>query len=147
MLVLPSGSGELVVMEEFIGVSADELFSFWHETDKLTRWWPAEAVVEPFMGGDYCLSWPKLGMTLFGRVLEIEPPERLAFSWSWLEETPSEPLRVDIEFIPMRNGCRIHLSHGPYDGVNATQTDRAEHAEGWEHFLGKLKSILESPGN
>ena len=147
MIVVPTNPERLVVTQDFVDASASFLFAFWVEPALLCTWWPAEAIVEPEVGGKYRLSWPKIGMTLHGSVLEIEHAKHLRFSWSWIEDTTDEPLFVDVWFEDIESGARLGLEHGIYDGENATQSDRNEHIEGWQHFLDKLAQAVKIPRN
>ena len=136
--------------------------------ERLTRWWPSVAEVDPREGGSYQLSWPNMQWSLRGTYSEVSaPPARsdeaadvipvaddrasdsatprgggaLAFFWKWDHE-PDAPTRdVAIRIDPMGQGTRLLLEHGTY-GESADELEvRKGHEEGWRHFLGQLSGL------
>lgn len=76
-----------------IDASRERIFTAWTDPDEATQWWgprgvrtPRETMtLEPWVGGAWC--WTMISDSdgteypCIGVVLEIEPPERLSFTW------------------------------------------------------------------
>jgi uncharacterized protein YndB with AHSA1/START domain len=138
------GDASLLQLEaDITGIGPDGLFRFWTEPERITRWWPQEAEIEPRMGGAYHLAWPGPGFHLRGRYIHFEPGVRLAFGWKWDESGETAPERhVDIRFQPYEDGTRISLTHGLYADSDEDREERQHHVEGWQYFLPRLASAV-----
>ena len=102
------------------------------------------AEVDPHEGGGYRLSMrTDTGdmHTVSGEFKEVQPPERLAYTWAW-EEGPepvmagSEHTVVVVEFIEDGDGTIVKLTHSGF----ANEQISAMHAHGWEAVLANLET-------
>jgi uncharacterized protein YndB with AHSA1/START domain len=73
-----------------------------------------------------------------GRYLEIQPPERLVFTWTWETEPPSEDSIVTVEFFEQGDSTRLVLTHQKL----TTPQSRDSHRRGWESCLEHLETNL-----
>ncbi len=79
-----------------------------------------------------------------GKVLECDPPRRLAITWKALynpEAADEPPSRVTWEIEPMGDSCRLSVVHDQFDGETPTYHGVKE---GWLVLLSSLKSLLET---
>ncbi|MFQ5693404.1 MAG: SRPBCC domain-containing protein [Nitrospinota bacterium] len=74
-----------------------------------------------------------------GTYREIHPPERLVFTWTWVEGGMDigETL-VTVEFRDRGDETEVSLTHE----LLPTEEARQAHAEGWNGCLGRLANIL-----
>jgi len=88
----------------------------------------AETVVEPWKGGRLYDRGADGQLCQWGRVLAVEAPHRLVFSWDisprWqLEPDPARCSEVEVTFAAIDGGrTRVRLEHRHLD----------RHGEGWE---------------
>ena len=76
------------------------------------------------------------GDTMVGRILELQPPHRLVFSYGWADgamSMPPESTRVEITLTERDGTTELHLVHRALP-VEA----EPRHAEGWRWFLARL---------
>ena len=122
-------------------VSADEAFALITEPERLRRWQTVAARVDLRIGGDY--RWTVTpGHHAAGTFQEIEPGKRIVFTWGWESGMDLAPgaSTVTITLEPDAGGTTLRLVHA---GLNAEQA--AAHAEGWNHYLGRLIAETSSP--
>ena len=137
---LHTSDGRLRVWDTFRDVTPDELFSYWTEPDKLTRWWPNEVEINPAPGGRYRYGFAKTGHVLSGTFTELEPGQRLVFSWHWEHEAQEQ--RVVADFERRDKDTLLTVTQGPYGVGEAGERERRSQLEGWSYFLGRLKTAV-----
>lgn len=130
----------------------ERVFAAWTDPALLRRWWAAvqgwetsRAEVDARPGGRYRLSmWDgRAEYTVSGEYLELVPPERLAYTWTW--EGGDEIMRgsegtlVTVEFVEAGSGTEVVLTHTGFAGDGI----RDLHGEGWSGCLDNLKGALE----
>jgi uncharacterized protein YndB with AHSA1/START domain len=149
----------------------EEVYAAWTEAELLTQWFrpangfsTAELDVRP--GGRYRITMDPQGTLpgpadIVGTYLEVEPSERLVFTWSW-EVPPPEELtgirgaadpeeiearienlrRIDSEvtvlFRETDGLTEVSITHQRLDTANL----RAFHIFGWQMVLESLAKIL-----
>jgi uncharacterized protein YndB with AHSA1/START domain len=127
----------------------EEVYRAWTEPEVLRRWWAAAptwecpvAQADVRVGGSYRLTMrdPESGEehTVGGEYVEVEPPERLVYTWTWEsndEDSPSAGSIVTVEFRDDdAERTTVVLTH---DGI-AEQGSRDNHAHGWNGCLDNL---------
>jgi uncharacterized protein YndB with AHSA1/START domain len=125
----------------------DEVFRAWTDPELLKEWFgpgeftipTAELDVRP--GGDYLIVMKAAegdGMKLTGSFREIEPPDRLVFTWSWrlVWDQAPESL-VTVEFREVDGGTEVTIVHGDFDSSD----EGAPYRLGWEGGLDKLEKL------
>jgi len=138
---ISTGTEQLILTGE-VAASPESLFRHWVEPDLLAQWWAQEAEIDPRVGGEYVLSWPRMGWNLRGRYTRFEPGKQLGFTWNWDHE-PNLPERVvDVRFEPAAGGTRLAITHGPYSDTPEDQQDRQSHLDGWQHFVQRLAEVV-----
>jgi uncharacterized protein (TIGR03086 family) len=115
-------------------VDADEAFALSTQPERLRRWKTVAARVDLRVGGEY--RWTILpGHHAAGTFQEIEPGKRIVFTWGWESGTDLPPgaSTVTITLEPEAGGTSVRLLH---EGLTPGQA--TAHAEGWNHYLGRL---------
>lgn len=121
------------VLVDFTPEEAFDLF-----THRIAKWWPADThsfggdtvtdvVFEPEVGGRVYEVTDK-GEQDWGRVLELEPPNRFLLEWLIGEASGTE---VEVTFAPEGPGSRVVLEHR---GFGATDL-RERYGSGWDAVL------------
>lgn len=118
-------------------VDVDEAFTLLTEPERLRRWQTVTARIDLRVGGDY--RWTVVpGAVATGTVREVEPGKRLVLGWGWEdnEEVPADSSTLTVTVTPVAGGTEVTLVHEGLTGEQATA-----HAQGWEHFLGRLEKL------
>lgn len=125
----------------------ERVFAAWTSAEVLRRWWHAEhdwetpiAEVDARVGGAIRLVMrnPADGSEYGGRgtYTLIEPPRRLAFTWTW-DRDPSATQLVELEFVDQGQRTTVVMTH---TGLPKAETD--EYREGWENSFDNLDVAL-----
>jgi uncharacterized protein YndB with AHSA1/START domain len=129
------------IVAELRIASADpeHVWRLWTEPDELSRWWPDEADVDLDVRTLH-LAWPRMEWHLRGRILELEPPRRLSFTWNWDHEPglPERTVTIDLARVAEAAGTELRLTHGDYGDGDVEAADRQSHIDGWDFFLPRL---------
>ena len=116
---------------------AETIFGFWTDPDRLVRWMGRHAEIEPTLGGLFIVDVTGDDIIL-GRVVLIEPPNRLELAWGWGgEREPSiDPgsSRVALTLTDGPDSTTLALTHRDVPGAHAEWQ-----AAFWEHHLGRLE--------
>ena len=129
-----------------------EVFDAWTDADALVAWFGGKvgktvsAAVDLQVGGGYRLTMQR-GLevgAVEGVYLEIEPPERLVFTWRW-DRPEIEDRResvVTVEFHDRDGATEVEITH---EGIK-TESSFAFHVGGWTTVLGGLEQYLPAGG-
>jgi uncharacterized protein YndB with AHSA1/START domain len=121
------------------------VFAAWTEPDRLKRWWGpgffetvfAEVDLRP--GGRYELLLEPGSMRLVGEFREVTPPQRLVYTWRWVEGVPdTRESLVTIEFREAGARTEVVLVHDNFVGPGPVEM----YDEGWRSGLDKLRAFL-----
>jgi uncharacterized protein YndB with AHSA1/START domain len=138
-------------MERTFNAPRQAVFDAWTSPEVLKRWWPAGAdwdtpvaEVDVRVGGRLRLvmrspDGEEFGGT--GEYVEIVPPERLVYTWTWDgHEGHRGSQLVEVEFTERGDGTTtvVLTNTGLED-----ERDRREHREGWDASFDNLKRVLE----
>jgi uncharacterized protein YndB with AHSA1/START domain len=114
------------------------VFSFFTDTARWAAWWGAGSTIEPRQGGRLLIRHAN-GVEVAGKVLEIEAPTRLVFTYGYVAGSPipEDGSRVTIQLDPAPGGTRLHLTH-----EFADQTQRDHHVQGWRYQLALFANLI-----
>lgn len=120
-----------------VATPAETIFSFWTDADRLVRWMGRRAEIEPSLGGLFIVDLTGDDI-VFGRVVLIEPPNRLELAWGWGgEREPSiDPgsSRVELALKDGLTATTLRLTHR-----DVPQSHVEWQAAFWEHHLPRLE--------
>lgn len=110
--------------------------------DALESWfWPeslgTEVGIDLRAGGLYRIAGPGAGIAVSGRYQDVEPRDRLAFTWRWDGE--QDETLVTIRLTASGTGTELALTH---DGF-ADDSQRDNHVQGWSDCLDRLTPWLD----
>ena len=129
---------------------AQAVFEAWTTSELLKRWWPAGsdwetsvAEVDVRVGGRLRLVMRSPDAKEFGgrgEYLEVTPPARLVFTWTWDGHEGHEGTQViEVEFVERQDGTTtVVLTNRGLEGEEARRT----HRSGWEASLDNLDRVL-----
>ena len=132
---------EALLREIFVEAGQETVYRYFTEAEKMQTWKGQQARLDPRPGGEY---WVDINGEdrASGNFLELEPFERVVFTWGWEgENSPLAPgaSRVEVRFIPKSGGTLVRLKHFDLDEAQA-----AYQGQGWDHFLPRLAEALRS---
>jgi uncharacterized protein YndB with AHSA1/START domain len=139
----------------------EKVFAAWAEREQLEQWMCKDAASHTVIhheqdirtGGRYLLEVldPAKNEVYWGRgvYLEVKPPEKIVFTWSWTNTTPngaqlhpdSPDTKVTVEFFGRGYSTEIVLTHATFGSVK----DRDDHNQGWNGCLDLLATVLATP--
>jgi uncharacterized protein YndB with AHSA1/START domain len=137
-------------LERTFKAPAQAVFEAWTSADMLRRWWPAGsdwdtpvAEVDVRVGGRLRLVMRSPDGVEFGgggEYVEITPPERLVFTWSWDGHAGHEGVQL----------IEVALSERPDGTTTVVLTNRGledeeskrSHRAGWEASFDNLDRVL-----
>jgi uncharacterized protein YndB with AHSA1/START domain len=126
----------------------DAVFRAWTDPEELKEWWgPGEfttphAEVDLRPGGGYVLVMQPPGgepMRLAGTYRQVEPPERLVYTWRWETGNPDTMESVvTVEFHDLGERTEVVLTQEGF----APETPLEMYSVGWEGGFAKLAARL-----
>lgn len=115
--------------------------------DALSSWMgPAECkvsggILDFKVGGEYRFEMQTPGglSVVGGRYVEITPPEKIAFTWRWLDDEDWAPVDsvVSFEFKDLGDKTELRLLHTGFPSLES----RGNHEHGWCGSLDKLAAL------
>jgi uncharacterized protein YndB with AHSA1/START domain len=130
-----------VRIADFFDAPRELVFAAWTEPERLKQWWglgffeTVSAEIDLRPGGRYELLLEPGSMRLVGEFREVAPPQRLVYTWRWIEGVPdTRESLVTVEFREAGAGTEVILLH---DNFAVEMYD-----EGWRSGLDKLRAFL-----
>lgn len=114
------------------------VFRFLKDPERWAAWWGAGSTIEARSRGRLLIRHPD-GVDVVGEVIEIEPPERIVFSYGFLDRRaePTGDSRVTIVLEPLGQSTRLRLTHEFNDAAA-----RDEHVQGWRFQLSVFANVV-----
>jgi uncharacterized protein YndB with AHSA1/START domain len=127
----------------------DQVFAAWTEPERLKQWWGPDffvtvsAKVDLRPGGRYELLLEPGSMRLVGEFREVTPPQRLVYTWRWVEGVPdTRESLVTVEFRELGDRTEVVLLHDNFVGAGPVDM----YDEGWRSGFEKLRAFLQTKG-
>lgn len=124
-----------LVREIMIDATPETIWPFLTESDRHVEWEGTVAEIDARPGGVHrVLVGGRFAAA--GEYVEVEPLERVVFTFGWDEEghpIPAGSTTVEISLHPEGDKTRVRLVHRglPDDAVT-------DHTRGWDHYLERL---------
>jgi uncharacterized protein YndB with AHSA1/START domain len=125
-----------------------DVFEAWSTADALAKWFAPMAITKPTVnlefreGGRYSIRMPLPGNQVFttaGEFREIVTDSKIVMTWR-CDAFPDAATLVTQRFHPDGTGTTVNVMHENFDYDDTC----ANHKQGWELCLAKLKAVLES---
>jgi uncharacterized protein YndB with AHSA1/START domain len=129
---------DVVVVERRIAARPATVFSFFTDRDRWLSWQGVDAEIDARPGGTFRMNVRGDGWAS-GRFLEVDPYERIVFTWGWEDpDSPVPPGSSTVEVTLAADGpagTRVTLVHTglPLPAV-------VPHSAGWNHYLDRLST-------
>jgi uncharacterized protein YndB with AHSA1/START domain len=119
-----------------IDATPDEVFPYLTEPGLITRWMGDYAKLDATPGGGYALDIN--GVPIRGSFVEVDPPNRLVFSWGVAghDTLPAGSTTVEIVLTPDGASTIVQLAHH-----DLPPDELPKHDTGWSHFLARLTIV------
>lgn len=135
-------------IERTFQASAEAVFDAWTSEEVMRRWWHAEvgwetsaAEVDLRVGGAVrvVMRDPAEDREFGGggTYTEIDPPKRLAFTWTWDDHT--RQMLIEIDFAEADGSTTVIFTHSHLWDEEAVRA----HEGGWNRALDNLGRTLE----
>jgi uncharacterized protein YndB with AHSA1/START domain len=143
---------ETLLLERTFKAPPQAVFDAWTDEEVLRRWFHAnrawetpEATVDVRVGGALRLVMrdPSDGEThgATGTYTEVDPPRRLAFTWTWDHDSKGDALEslIEIDFKDLGDGSTaVRFTHS---GLRDEPSAR-DHEKGWAASFDNLDAAL-----
>ena len=135
---------ETVTIERVVEIDAspETVWEFLTNPEKGTRWWGASIRFDPRPGGEF-LVVVSATHTARGEFVELDPPNRLVYTFGWDGGTPAQELvppgstTVELDLSRTETGTLLRLTHSGLPNAESAQS----HSEGWQHYTGRLAVV------
>jgi uncharacterized protein YndB with AHSA1/START domain len=139
-------------IERSFRAPAEAVFDAWTSEQVLLRWWQAEhgwetseAEVDLRVGGVVRVVMHDPDRDVDhgggGTYVEIDPPTRLAFTWTWDGDTRRTLIELDLE--ETDGITTVSFTHSALWDEEAVRA----HERGWGNLLDNLERMLCDPGD
>jgi uncharacterized protein YndB with AHSA1/START domain len=122
-----------------IGAPPEIVFRFFTDKVRFSAWWGAGSEIDCRPGGKVHVSHPG-GVVATGKVLEVDPPRRLVFTYGYEGEGKMIAPGASVVTVLLSDdpkGTRLDLRH---DIPN--QAARDEHVQGWRFQLALFANLV-----
>jgi uncharacterized protein YndB with AHSA1/START domain len=118
----------------------ERVFQALTEKEDLERWFVKKAEVDLRPGGAIRLEWAPDAVEI-GKILVLEPPHRLSYTWEALEPSPTT---ITFELTAENDGTRLRLIHTGIGEGEDWDTYYTSVNSGWSVHLKNLTAWLET---
>jgi uncharacterized protein YndB with AHSA1/START domain len=132
--------GRSLEKELFIKATPERVFQALTEKEELERWFLVKAELDLRPGGAIRFEWGP-GIFNVGKILVLEPPHRLSYTWEALEPSPTT---ITFELAAENDGTRLRLIHTGIGEGEDWDSYYASISRGWPAHLKNLTSWLET---
>lgn len=138
-----SAQVDRVTVTRRIRATPERVFRFFTEPALWSRWQGAFATMDAQPGGILQIAMGPGGSGLAeGRFVELDPYERVVFTWGWasspLSALPPGSTVVTVHLRPDGDGTLVTLTHDLLP-----EGERAIHEAGWSLYLDRLVTVAE----
>jgi uncharacterized protein YndB with AHSA1/START domain len=114
-----------------------EVFEYFIRSDAMVLWMGQSADLDPVPGGRFSVDVN--GAAVRGRFVELDPPNRIVFTWGFLDsdELPPETSIVEVSLSRDDGGTLVEIVHS-----GLSDSEIAKHGIGWPYFLDQLAEAL-----
>ena len=121
-----------------IDARPETVFSFFTDSERWAAWWGKGSTIDARPGGRVHVVHPG-GVEAAGEILELQPPERIVFTYGYISGTPipAGGSRVTIRLAPHADGTQLHLTHEFDDAAQ-----REPHVQGWRFQLSLFANAV-----
>lgn len=127
----------------YIASTAEKVFAALTDAEMSAQYWSGNRIVSDWTVGAPLALRGKQANVVVGKVLEVDPPRRLAYTFHSQHDGLERegPSRVTFEIEPHQHQVKLTVTHSEFP----IGSELFGHiSRGWPHVLSSLKSFLES---
>jgi uncharacterized protein YndB with AHSA1/START domain len=146
--VIPETTGQCAIrirLRRWFAAPREKVFRAWTNPEALKTWWcpsgwtPAEIEIDLSVAGKYRIGMRRGGsdtcVSVYGRFLEVQMPERLVYTWRWENAFHDMPeTRVTVQFVENGSGTEVVLIHENLPEVGVCLRHRAAWIAAWNRM-------------
>ena len=127
----------------YIASTAEKVFAALTDAEMSAQYWSGNSIVSDWKVGSPFVLKGRQGNVVIGKVLEADPPRRLAYTFHSQHDGLEKegPSRVTFELEPLKGQVKLTVTH---DEFPAGSEVFGHISRGWPHVLSSLKSFVES---
>lgn len=138
-----SAQVERITVTRRIRAAPERVYGFFTDPALWARWQGSSATIDAQPGGVLRVVMGAGGSGVAeGRFLELDPFERIVFTWGWarspLSALPPGSTVVTVHLRPDGDGTLVTLTHD-----SLPEGERDLHEAGWSLYLGRLVTVAE----
>lgn len=131
---------DAVEIEVRIAATPETVFDFFTDPDKMIQWMGRSAELDARPGGAFRCDINDEAIAV-GEYLELDPPNRVVFSWGWEgEDSVTKPGSSRVEVLLTADGdenTHLRLTHRDLPTPDSAE----KHGHGWRHYLDRLAAV------
>ena len=143
-------SGISIRLRRRFSAPRERVFQAWTVAETLKQWWcpdgwvPAEVEFDLRAGGAYRIGMHRADggppVYVHGHFLEVSSPEKLVYTWNWVNAFEQMPAtRVTVQFVESNGATEVVLMHEDLPDIAVC----LRHRNGWIAAWGRIeKSVL-----
>lgn len=125
----------------------EKIWSALTNETELARWWNKGVRLEAYVGGEFYEPWGN-GQLATGKVLFVEPPKTIRFTWKEQAWSPEQQTVCEFSFKEGDGFTVLSVEHSGWESFQHSKDQMMESfSKGWDYFLPKLKSYIENEQN
>ena len=115
-----------------IRAARETVFAYFTDSERFARWWGQGSRIDPREGGEVFIRNPN-GVTVTGRIVEIDPPEKIVFTYV----SGGVESLVTIRLEETAGGTELHLRH-----AFSSAKIRDHFVQGWRYQLAVFSRLV-----
>ena len=127
---------EVLDREITICARRETVFRYFTDSERFAKWWGAGSHIDPRPGGAVLIRYPN-AVQVTGEVVEIDPPRRIVFTYSYAGKTPTDGTLVTITLDETGAGTVLKLRH-----AFSSAKIRDLHVQGWRELGWRVRIYL-----
>jgi uncharacterized protein YndB with AHSA1/START domain len=136
-----------ITVTRAVAASPDRVFVAWTDVAQLAAWWWPQLAgttydVDARPGGRFRIHSPAIGATVTGVYTEVDPPRRLAFTWSWEDDGDPDDVVEDavvVTFEPANDATVVTVAH-----TSTAHVPEGGAEQGWNDVLDRLVRLCDA---
>jgi uncharacterized protein YndB with AHSA1/START domain len=121
-----------------INAPREAVFRYFTDTPHWAAWWGAGSTIDARPGGKMYIRYPQ-GTEVAGEVIEAKAPERIVFTYGYVngDPIPAGSSRITIQLATAGDATRLTLTH---ELADAEILER--HVQGWRYQLSVFSNVV-----
>ena len=146
--MIPEATGQRAIsirLRRWFAAPREKVFRAWTNPEALKNWWcpmgwaPGEIEIDLRVAGTYRIGMRNresgIPVSVYGRFLEVQRPERLVYTWQWENAFQDMPeTRVTVQFVERGMGTEVVLTHENLPEIGVCVRHRSGWIAAWDRM-------------